>query len=79
MKTSLLSLLTSIGKTGFQAFAMISLTILKLIFLGDMILASRMMLGGMLVSWFGGSSNLISCHEHFSVLDTRSDTSMVEA
>ena len=60
MKTSLLNLLTSIGKTGFQAFIVISLTILRPMFLGDMILARRMRSGGMLLSWLGGSSNLIS-------------------
>ena len=39
---------------------MISLAIFKLMFLGDMILARRMRLGEILVSWFGGSSILIS-------------------
>ena len=60
MNISLLTLLTSIGKTIFQAFEVTSLTILKLIALVVMILARRMRSGALGVSWFGGSSILMS-------------------
>ena len=76
MNTSLLIHLISIGKTGFHAFVVTSLTILKLMVLVVMILARRVKLDGMDVSWFGGSTNLMFWHEHFSILEIRSETSM---
>ena len=76
MNTSLLIRLISIGKTGFHAFVVTSLTILKLMVLVVMILAIRVKLEGMDVSWFGGSSNLMSWQEHFSVLEMRSAISI---
>ena len=77
MNTSLLILLTSIEKTGFQAFKVTSLTMLKLMVLVVMILARRMKLGLIGAFWFGGSSILMYWHKHFSVLDTRLETSMI--
>lgn len=77
MKTSLLIRLTSIGKTGFQVFKVTSFTMLKLMVFVVMILARRIRLGAMGVSWFGGSSILMSWHVHFSILETRSETSMI--
>ena len=47
-------------------------------FLGVIILARRISSEGRFVFWFGGSSNLFSLHEHFSVLATRSETCMKE-
>ena len=76
MNTSLLNRLISIGKIGFHSFVVTSLTILKLMVLVVMILARRVKPDEMDVSWFGGSSNLMSWHEHFSVLEIRSETSM---
>ena len=55
MNTSLLICLISIGKTGFHAFVVTSLTILKLMVLVVMILARRVKSDGMDDSWFGGS------------------------
>ena len=55
MNTSLLICLISIGKTGFHAFVVTSLTILKLMVLVVMILARRVKFDGMDDSWFGGS------------------------
>ena len=60
MNTSLLNRLISIGKIGFHAFVVTSLTILKLMVLVVMILARRVKSDEMDVSWFGGSSNLMS-------------------
>ena len=47
-------------------------------FLEVIILARRISSEGRLVFWFGGSSILFSWHEHFSVLATKSETSMME-
>ena len=55
MNTSLLIRLISIRKTGFHAFVVTSLTILKLMVLVVMILARRVKSDGMDDSWFGGS------------------------
>ena len=76
MNTSLLIRLISIGKTGFQAFVVTSLTILKLMVLVVMILARRVDSDGIDDSWFGGCSNTMSWQEHFSVLEIRSEISM---
>ena len=76
MNTSLLIRLISIGKTGFQAFVVTSLTILKLMVLVVMILARRVDSDGIDDSWFGGSSNTMSWQEHFSVLEIRTEISM---
>ena len=76
MNTSLLIRLISIGKTGFQAFVVTSLTILKLMVLVVMILARRVDSDGIDDSWFGGSSNTMFWQEHFSVLEIRLEISM---
>ncbi|KAK7834791.1 hypothetical protein CFP56_024053 [Quercus suber] len=67
MKTSLLSRLTSIGNTGFQDLIVMSLTILRIMVFDVMSFAIKMSSPEQLISWFGGSSSLISLQEHFSV------------
>ena len=76
MNTFLLSLLTSIGKIGFHALLVTSLTKFKLMGLSVMSFATRMRLVWLLRSWFGGSSTLISWHEHFSARVMSLDTSI---
>ena len=55
----------------FPCFCRNLFDILKLMVLVVMILAIRVNLEGMDVSWFGESSNLMSWQEHFSVLEMR--------
>ena len=76
MKTPLLSHLTSIGNTGFQDFIVMSLTMLRLMVFEVMSFAIKISSLEQLISWFGGSSIMISLQEHFFMRETRSETSI---